>query len=329
MTPVAPRSPIVFKVRCLEPDIRLRVFHTEFHVSSVILKMNSAFFAKYLDSPDKPTMESSTPEFKYEWASRVDRDGSWSLHAVSSNRSSDNYPEALRGRPSYHIQLFHKFLSAIHGESYKIGNVAQLRGLTDLADYYCALPAVSKSVLQPLLENRLNVRDNSAALISIATKLRHKILFQEAAMFLAGYWGGEYWFKPDTKHLDVLVPELREVIITARAAMAFSIASAFQILLTHKNRVPIVALQLSRYETDSDAPNVADVFRCIYQGCDPSIEEEVEVMVMLSDLKDNRILLDSGSVQPTQNGERDYKDYFLCFQISDDDLPWDCTQKDF
>jgi hypothetical protein len=46
-------GPIIFKTRGLNADVRLRAFETDFHVHSVILKIHSAFFFKFLDSADK------------------------------------------------------------------------------------------------------------------------------------------------------------------------------------------------------------------------------------------------------------------------------------
>ena len=64
-------------------DVRLRCFDTEFHVHSVILKLYSAFFAKFLDSPDKAHPQTvPVGRFKYEWVSKVDDDGSWGFEAV-------------------------------------------------------------------------------------------------------------------------------------------------------------------------------------------------------------------------------------------------------
>ena len=81
-------SPIVFQSPGLQPDVRLVVFDTEFHVHSIILKLYSAFFRKFLDSPDKAAAAEAaavnpsiiSPElimpkkFKYEWVTKLDED---------------------------------------------------------------------------------------------------------------------------------------------------------------------------------------------------------------------------------------------------------------
>jgi hypothetical protein len=85
-------GPIIFKARGLNVDVRLRAFETEFQVHSVILKIHSAFFFKFLDSADKTTtLANATPVggFKYEWVTKVDEDGSWALVAkVKANEVS-------------------------------------------------------------------------------------------------------------------------------------------------------------------------------------------------------------------------------------------------
>lgn len=84
--PAAP-PPIVFQSPGIQPDVRLKVFNTEFHVHSTILKLYSAFFRKFLDSPDKAQvtaepanlsistrMPIAPTRFKYEWVTKMDDD---------------------------------------------------------------------------------------------------------------------------------------------------------------------------------------------------------------------------------------------------------------
>jgi hypothetical protein len=72
---------IVFQARGLRSDLRLQVFNTTFDVHSVILKMQPEFFFKFLDSDDKNDLVAHCAEgFRYEWATRVDEEGSgWKL----------------------------------------------------------------------------------------------------------------------------------------------------------------------------------------------------------------------------------------------------------
>jgi hypothetical protein len=109
-----PRSPIIFQFPGLKLDVSLKVFEVEFHVHSMLLKLHSAFFRKFLDSPDKfaskwtavggnsvrETVSASTsmlPEvpitrpslifgdFKCKWVTNVDegQEEKWQLVAVN------------------------------------------------------------------------------------------------------------------------------------------------------------------------------------------------------------------------------------------------------
>ncbi len=46
-------QPISFEISGMAADVSLKVFDQEFLVHSPILKIHSAFFNKFLDSPDK------------------------------------------------------------------------------------------------------------------------------------------------------------------------------------------------------------------------------------------------------------------------------------
>jgi hypothetical protein len=89
------RSPIVFTLLDAKPDVRLKVFDdVEFHVHSVVLKMHSAFFRKFLNSPDKQNNSNSNPPsgpFKYEWVTKFDEGGDgWHLIAAPKDDAVSN-----------------------------------------------------------------------------------------------------------------------------------------------------------------------------------------------------------------------------------------------
>ncbi len=76
-------GPIVFQSPGLKPDVRLTIYGQEFHVHSVILKLHSNFFRKFLDSPEKEAAPPSSP-FKYDYASVTDADGFSGLEPVAA-----------------------------------------------------------------------------------------------------------------------------------------------------------------------------------------------------------------------------------------------------
>jgi hypothetical protein len=59
-------SPVTFNARGSNPDVRLEVFNTMFHVHSGTLKLNSHFFFTFFDSADKLQSPAFTDGFKYE-----------------------------------------------------------------------------------------------------------------------------------------------------------------------------------------------------------------------------------------------------------------------
>jgi hypothetical protein len=83
-----PLAHVTFKQAGLEtPDTCLKVFDQEFHVHSVVLKFYSAFFRKFLDSPDKAKSTSTTTKgFKYYWVTKVEQGSDWHLVALSNEK---------------------------------------------------------------------------------------------------------------------------------------------------------------------------------------------------------------------------------------------------
>jgi len=106
-----PKSPIIFQSPGLKPEVSLKIFNVEFHVHSVLLKLHSAFFRKFLDSPDKivPPADSTihsgngsastTPpeasalrpslifsNFKYTWVTKADDDDFHKWHLVADDQ---------------------------------------------------------------------------------------------------------------------------------------------------------------------------------------------------------------------------------------------------
>lgn len=74
-------DPIIFVLPGMKPDVRLDIFGQHIHVHSLILKLHSHYFRKFLDSPEK-SGERASADFQYEYAAAIDDDGSWALEPV-------------------------------------------------------------------------------------------------------------------------------------------------------------------------------------------------------------------------------------------------------
>lgn len=95
----APMQPIIFKFPGLKVDTRLKVFGQEYHVHSHILKLYSAFFRTFLDSPDK-TPAPASALFRYEYVSVVDDDGTWGLEVALKRDDQNAVPEEAGNSPT-------------------------------------------------------------------------------------------------------------------------------------------------------------------------------------------------------------------------------------
>jgi hypothetical protein len=109
------------------------------------------------------------------------------------------------------VEALKKLLQAFYAEPYKLKSLVELKRMTQLADYYCALPALSNTVNLPLLRKDLIVRVNCISLISIATKLHHADLFRECVIWIAGCW-------PDyaSRDLSELDSKIQKMVQNAR-----------------------------------------------------------------------------------------------------------------
>lgn len=203
MSPTPPQplpDTITFKARGLPPDTRLTVFSTTFYVHSTILKLKSAFFSKFMDSPDKTPLPDNGDGIKYHWVT-AEEVGGWSLVAANGpKRDAEGRRDTpVDGEVSTHIEnnsdledtgekgestgtkgptaaqlrdcawlgfddtgeqvsvdqynelqtrLFDQLLRAMYGRPITLieGKENSVFYLVEMADYYCALPALSAAV---------------------------------------------------------------------------------------------------------------------------------------------------------------------------------------
>ncbi|TEY34313.1 hypothetical protein BOTCAL_0638g00040 [Botryotinia calthae] len=68
---------VKFSLTDQEPDTRITLFQLRvLHVHSSILKLYSAYFRRFMDSPDKVPAPSGA-KWKYDWIGEAEEDGSW------------------------------------------------------------------------------------------------------------------------------------------------------------------------------------------------------------------------------------------------------------
>ncbi|KAH7403236.1 hypothetical protein BKA64DRAFT_743856 [Cadophora sp. MPI-SDFR-AT-0126] len=319
----SPSSSIVFTARGLTPDVQLQVFDQVYHVHSVILKMQSAFFFKFLDSPEKPNIPDSNGKISYKWITEIDDDGkSWALNA-NGGKGSTKHNSVFKGDKGKEMKALGNVLAAMYGQSYSLDSrdgPAELLLMAELADYYCALPAVSRSLTKVLVEKDYFIGSKTASWMEAAHKLKHSGLFRECIIYLAGSWD-------DNKYQPLADTNVNKVVTLARARIATKIADVHAELFFAGSEGKGIRDAVITIMSANSAWRLPNFYRQLYayefKGDDESRDL---VRRVIEPLTKNNLLFHGQNVVP---GEDLYNIYFLCATVNDEELPWDFTQEDY
>ncbi|TVY51276.1 hypothetical protein LCER1_G005999 [Lachnellula cervina] len=327
---------VVMTPRGLQPDMILRVFRWEFHVHSVTMKSHSAFFRKFLDSPDKPSLKSTAfTAFKYEWDTQVDKNGSWSLTCYSKLPEITDY-DKIRAAIDVNAEClaFHNLMRAFHSEPLCLYSIEQLDRATQLADYYRSLPVLSGALSARLLDSPAltsGIAVDPFRLLQIATKLHNSVLFRECVIHLLNpfhnpsYKETDMWDDQDhtglKKLLDFVyssiwaqIAKIEHALLTAEAYTQAAYASAAK---TAGNSCKTVD------DSANSVVNLPEYYRQLYE----CRQLPKPLKNLIKPLLKNNLKLDSRESQAGESGA--YKNYFLCASIEDEDLPWDLNKRDW
>ncbi|TVY80280.1 hypothetical protein LSUE1_G007023 [Lachnellula suecica] len=329
--PASPASqPIIFQSPGLQPDVRLTVFHTEFHVHSVLLKLHSAFFRKFLDSPDKaPAVDqvvnrsvaapaSITPtRFKYEWITEIEAEGTWHLIAARYGQNEPLDPSALKSRKDMKndMGVFEKLLSAIYLQPYSISNRGELEDLVESADYHCALPVLSRTLDAAFLRSPhfvSEIRLYPCSTLVLAAKLRNAVLFRESMIWISGAISGSH---NTSKMLEDLkdYPKLQKIARNVRDDLSNKVLESqtnlHRISMKHSGERLDSMLKDAAYSTcidedghDSGHFSLPRYFRYLYERTSDALESDepeepdVDVANLASKVLENKLLLKSHSL---------------------------------
>ncbi|KAH6663162.1 hypothetical protein B0J14DRAFT_684653 [Halenospora varia] len=323
---------VAFSIAELEPDVLLNVFdRVEFHVHSALLKLHSAFFPKFLDSPDKIDNPPSTTGFVYEWITKIDDDGDgWHLISKPDKGSSSDTPDpAYKGDQSHQEKAFENLLSAIYNEPYEIEKVEMFRTMTSLADYCCALRAMSRSLDCVCASGRnrylyLNIMFGDKFVLEELVKLRHPQLFHDAVIRSLGPWNTPAFLEFKNRALKQQCERLHGQI-------GVKIAEAQrQILETiDEEEDPAEKLELSKVvqimASESREGEDGEILLPFYYRKLYSYDNVFEGALTL--LMENCLqLCDNSEYEVIQAYN---KDYFFCVDIYKEDYPWDTSKKDW
>ncbi|TGO37559.1 hypothetical protein BHYA_0094g00220 [Botrytis hyacinthi] len=313
-----------------------------FHVNSHILKERSVYFRKFLDSPDKqdePVPDSAL--FRYDYSTVVDEDGTWGLETVAKasllTEEMISQAEHVEGE----VEGFRQLLCAMYSRPYRIKNVEELSTLTRIADFYCALPIVSVTLTNALLDSPIflkrEVEDSTActkdqlaqdcdSMIFIAQKLRSSILFRECLIHIVANWKDKDTSKFHRTRNDETIRGLIEAEFSKLDEMIDHLQHILYIeavMAKYSLDIPELTKALAAAEEDyvsfQHEPKIAVAFwkdlsaKVAHVGGDADfLKSEMDPLLV------NNLVLDGTNDGP---GEGCYKHCFLCAEIADKQMP--------
>ena len=245
----------------------------------------------------------------------------------------------FHGNTTQEENAFQNLLCAMFNRPYCILDATELNIMTQMADYYCALPTLSISVSatffnSPGLTKTLR-KDPCRSLIS-AYKLRHALLFRDCLIHVLGPWSKPQ-FQELKSHRDPSSLILFNFVDTIHISFSNKITqlqqSIFQLStnyhpafgLGHREAYRAAAKNMLDCTIDSVDVNRNLLLPKWFRTClDRNLGHEV-VRKLLAPFTTNNLVLDKTAVAGIGGDE----DSFLCFEISDAGLPWDPTQFDW
>lgn len=229
---------------------------------------------------------------------------------------------------------------------YEIRNDVQLMPVVAMADYYCALPILSKSLNSALIDMKnhgmhayyWSMYPEMAALklFPIAAKLRNPLLFRECLVWLCSSWDN-----PAYRSLEN--PKLRKVAHQVYAEIGLEFGNLLRfVMLWDTERTgnggdyEVTLQSLLRSDAvreQEDAHNGRVLWPYVLRQIKPLISHDQyadqELLSGIDRVLKNNLNL---SWEDYRSGEKDSvgsEGRFYCAQIKDEDLPWDLTEVDW
>ncbi|KAF5872092.1 uncharacterized protein Bfra_009121 [Botrytis fragariae] len=299
---------VTFYIPGQEPDTRITIFQLkELRVHSSILKLYSAYFRKFMDSPDK---ESAPPSamWKYDWTGKVEQDGSW--YVVDRRGQESKKQRGATSCSDLDIMAFENIIMSMYQKPYEITSTAHLQEITALADFYRCLPVVSNSLYSAFFRSPkllANIKDHRELLLELSCKLRHRELFNDCLVLISGYWPPDQLpFK--TKIEDKRLARLAENVHNRVGAV---LARSIQNILVNKSA--------------PDAGKLLNAAVSVTRGSLVQYHKFLLLSDIMKDITKNKLKLNTSAVA----GEGEYIHNFLFIELEEEDIPWDTTETDW
>jgi hypothetical protein len=223
---------------------------------------------------------------------------------------------------------FHKILYAIYAEPYNLDSFEELERLTAMADYYCVLRIVSRSIdaalrRSPVLVRKL--RKHAFRGMELAEKLRNTTLFEDCLILSIGPWNSpsfEYAVCDDDK--------LYRIAVRARNSIAGKLDSIHRSLLDEATKSKEVGKELmdvakeAQQEGRTGSVQLALYYRLLSKS--DVLGSASPTRTQIDSLLENQLNLIHGG----KAGKEKFESYFLCSPDENANfIPWDDEDTDW
>ncbi|KAF4624120.1 hypothetical protein G7Y89_g14052 [Cudoniella acicularis] len=178
---------LTYNIPGQKPDVRLQVLEAaELYVHLFKLKIHSRFFMKFLDSLGKADKSKQLYVRIYNF-----------IHLLTVKECELEWDYFTGFVPDI-LDAFQSLLNAIYNQSYSV-SVNSIIDLTELADYYCTLPAVSCTLDKALQESPnlinelLSSPKQNLQILVCSIKLQNHALYEDSLTFAFGPWSQPSW----------------------------------------------------------------------------------------------------------------------------------------
>ncbi|CZR55391.1 uncharacterized protein PAC_05278 [Phialocephala subalpina] len=286
----------------------------------------------YLEPSDGIIPSSTSPLFKSDWHTTVDEDD-WHPASDPSARGSDvtGFKDKEGEKTAFHKLLFVLFI-----REYQITDAAELKSMITQADYYGCLPIFSGSITTALVESPsfvANISKGPCSVLLLAYMLRHKTLFRKSFIFSPGPWEMPRYLK------EIKDEKLEKLLHTAYFKVDSNVSALWPKMLQLAANRPEY---MGNYYGQNGGLKSGNAF---FECADGSVNDEGEVMMpkllraaltkarnhgynynagdrelakILSPLLKSNLILNKA----VRAGLDEFIDHFLCFEITDEELPW-------
>lgn len=232
--------------------------------------------------------------------------------------------EKLGSSAAKSLRIFKMFIQALYDKPYSIASFADLDVLAEIADYYRALPAVSKTLTKAIMlsmENQvyINPCDVSETTARTALKFHHKELFRDSIISMAGNCGGLEDDACDFFTHDAVLQRITQQVRTSIDEAVINAHKGFVYVLMTSSRV-----RQKMSEISPDFFSMPSYYRNLYDHDWKANRTDVRGKVGPV-LRNN---LTFGNKEELV-GSCECGNHFLCGVLKDENLPWDLEEEDW